>query len=219
MTSNTRLFVVTALMLLTSAFLLRTMRAESVPTREPLALCPIVIGPWQGAITQPFDEQTLKVLGVDEYINRLYAMPDGGLVSLYVGYYGSQRQGDTMHSPLNCLPGAGWTPVSFTRIPISVARNDQAAAPEERITVNRYLIEKGLDRQVVVYWYQGHGRVVASEYAAKVHMVLDAIRTNRTDGALVRIVAPVTTTEAEAEQRAVDFARVLYPLLGRHLPS
>jgi EpsI family protein len=200
---------------------MRTMRAEAIPTREPLAMCPVTIGSWQGANAQPFDAETLKVLGVDEYLSRFYTLGNRGLVGLYVGYYGSQRQGDTMHSPLNCLPGAGWTPVTFARIPISVAQNGAAApgSPEERIVVNRYLIEKGLDRQVVVYWYQGHGRVVASEYAAKVYMVLDAIRTNRTDGALVRIMAPVTTTEDEAEQRAVDFARQLYPLLGRHLPS
>jgi EpsI family protein len=87
------------------------------------------------------------------------------------------------------------------------------------ITINRYLVQKGLDRQVVLYWYQSHGRVVASEYWGKIYLVLDAIRTNRTDGALVRLVSPVITTEAEAEARAIEFAQAVYPLLGRYLPS
>jgi EpsI family protein len=137
-------------------------------------------------------------------------------IGLYVGYYGSQRQGDTMHSPLNCLPGAGWSPVSFRRMSISVPSSAEASRD---ITVNRYVIEKGLDRQLVLYWYQGHGRVVASEYLGKIYMVLDAIRTNRTDGAMVRIIAPIVTDEAHAEAQAVGFAQVLFPLLGRYLPD
>ena len=94
-----------------------------------------------------------------------------------------------------------------------------ARAGHDEIQVNRYVIEKGLDRQLVLYWYQSHGRVVASEYWGKVYLVLDAIRQNRTDGALVRIIAPIRTTEEAAEHDAVEFARGLYPLLGRYLPS
>jgi EpsI family protein len=222
-----RLLVVAALVGLAGLYLERASGAEPTPTREPLAGCPMTISDWSGVQAADLDDRTLGVLGVDEYVNRVYREAGSQRpVVLYVGYYASQREGDTMHSPLNCLPGAGWSPVNFRRLAIDVSpkpalesgRPVEASAVQS-ITVNRYVIEKGLDRQLVLYWYQGHGRVVASEYWGKIYMVLDAIRTNRTDGALVRIVAPIGASEAEAEQRAVAFAQQLYPLLGRYLPS
>ena len=218
MNRTVRLLIVSVLLAGTAGYLASATRAEPVPVRETLESCPVNIAEWRGRPGAPFDQRTLEVLGVDEYLNRVYTA-DGAPVGLYVGYYGSQRQGDTMHSPLNCLPGAGWTPVSFARMPLAVPSTSGTAPADVSIEVNRYVVEKGLDRQVVLYWYQSHGRVVASEYWGKIYLVLDAIRTNRTDGALVRIVAPVITTEEEAEARATRFARELYPLLGRYLPS
>lgn len=213
-----RLVIVSLLLLLTSGYLSRTMRAEPAVRRDALSRCPLTVGRWDGQEASGLDGETLALLGVDDYINRLYLGADRRPLSLYIGYYGSQREGDTMHSPLNCLPGAGWSPVSIGRINVPVASADGDAAARA-ITVNRYVIEKGLDRQLVLYWYQSHGRVVASEYWGKIYLVLDAIRTNRTDGALVRIIAPITTTEGDAEHQAVGFAQALYPLLGRYLPS
>lgn len=216
MNTPARLFLVAAVMTLTAGYLVSATRVEPVPVRESLTSCPMELSDWSGERAPDFDGATLALLGVDEYINRVYLDPQRRPIGLYVGYYNSQRQGDTMHSPLNCLPGAGWSPVSFSRLPIRMG--DAAQSPSD-ITVNRYVIEKGLERQLVLYWYQSHGRVVASEYWGKVYLVLDAIRTNRTDGALVRIIAPIVTTETDAEDQAVGFARVLYPLLGRYLPS
>jgi EpsI family protein len=88
------------------------------------------------------------------------------------------------------------------------------------IEINRVVIQKGFERQLVLYWYQGHGRVIASEYSGKIFMVLDAIRTNRTDAALVRVVAPVAAGQSEevAEQRAVQFVQTLFPRLADYLP-
>jgi len=215
MNTSTRLGVLSLLMLATAGFLAATMRAEPVAIREPLTTCPLELSDWKGERAPDFDERTLAILGVDEYINRVYLDSRKRPVGLYVGYYGSQRTGDTMHSPLNCMPGAGWSPISFNRIPISV----QDSPGHRDITVNRYVIEKGLDRQLVLYWYQSHGRVVASEYWGKFYMVVDAIRTNRTDGAMVRIIVPIVNDESDAERQAIDFAQVLYPLLGRYLPS
>ena len=143
----------------------------------------------------------------------------GPAISLYVGYYGSQRQGDTVHSPLNCLPGAGWVPTAVGRRTLLVADSGHTRS----IEVNRVLIQKGLDRQLVLYWYQGHGRVIASEYWGKAYLVVDAIRMNRTDGALVRVMVPLRDdgkhAEAAADGAAESFARALFPLLGHHLPS
>ena len=106
MTITSRLLVVTASVLLAGAYLAKVSRAEPVPIRESLVACPVEISDWSGRHAPDFDEKTLAVLGVSEYLNRVYQNPRGNPVSLYIGYYGSQRQGDTMHSPLNCLPGA-----------------------------------------------------------------------------------------------------------------
>jgi len=216
MTISSRLLLLSGLMLATTGYLAAVSRAEPVPIRESLTTCPLELSDWRGERAPDFDEATLGVLGVDEYINRVYLDAQRHPIGLYIGYYGSQRQGDTIHSPLNCLPGAGWSPVDFRRLSIPI---DDATAASREITVNRYVIEKGLDRQLVLYWYQGHGRVVASEYMGKIYMILDAIRTNRTDGAMVRVIAPIITTESDAEQQAVRFAQTLYPLLGRFLPD
>jgi len=176
------------------------------------------IGDWRGVQEPPFDANILAVLGVDDYLTRAYFAPDRSGVGLYIGYYGSQRQGDTMHSPLNCMPGAGWEPLSQTMMPLSVAADTSGAA--SHIVINRYVIQKGLDRQLVLYWYQSHGRVVASEYWGKYYLVRDAMRLNRTDGALVRVIAPIVGDEGEsnAEGTAVRFVKAMFPLLGSYLP-
>ncbi len=196
-----------------------TSRAEVVPARESFATFPLQVGPWRGEPAPRFDQQVLTVLGVDEYVSRTYFKPDGLPVGLYIGYYGSQRQGDTMHSPLNCMPGAGWEPVRKDRPMIDVT----TAAGPRAIQVNRLVILKGLEKQVVVYWYQSHDRVVASEYWGKIYTVVDAIRLNRTDAAMIRLISPVVgagpDAEAAAERRVVELTQAVFPLLGRYLPD
>lgn len=218
---SVRLVIAAGVLFLGGAYLQRVNREEIVPRRESLASCPLTIDVWQGRQAAAFDAQILQVLGVDEYLNRVYRAADGTPVGLYIGYYGSQRQGDTIHSPLNCLPGAGWAPVRHDQIGIPVSARVSAESPASvrSIRVNRYIIEKGLDRQLVLYWYQSHGRIVASEYWGKIYMVLDAIRMNRTDGALVRVITPIVTTEEDAERAAVSFVQVLFPHLDRYLPA
>ena len=191
-------------------------RSEERIARLPFAQFPMQIEEWRGAPQPPMEPKVLAVLGVDDYLTRAYYTPDqSGLVGLYLGYYGSQRQGDTMHSPLNCLPGAGWAPLSNTRVSIPVLGDS--------IVVNRYIIQKGLDRQLVLYWYQSHGRVVASEYWSKFYLIRDAVRLNRTDAALVRIIVPIEANregaEANAETQATEFVRSMFPLLSNYLPS
>jgi EpsI family protein len=134
-------------------------------------------------------------------------------VGFYLGYWASQREGDAIHSPMNCLPGAGWAPVENSRMKVTLGGVESE--------VNRVIIEKSGERLLVLYWYQSHGRVVASEYWSKIHMVLDAIKTARTDAALVRIVVPIpdATATADAEREALDFAKALHPMLERHLPA
>ncbi len=219
MTLTMRALVVSACMLATLGYLARASRAEPTPIREPLATLPYSIGDWTGFREEDLDEETLAVLGADDYLLRSYRRHGEPPLGFYVGYYESQRQGDTIHSPMNCLPGSGWVPLSSGRRTIEVPDGSGTRA----IEVNRVVIQKGLDRQLVLYWYQGHGRVVASEYWGKIYTVLDAIRVNRTDAALVRIIVPIVSGGAEAVRRAEGeadaFARAVFPMLSRHLPS
>jgi EpsI family protein len=216
---SARSLILAVLFVATSLFLARASRAEPTPIRQSLAELPIVIGEWQGRLRPDFPKTILDILGVDDYTTRSY-VGRGRSLGLYIGYHSTQRHGDTIHSPLNCLPGAGWTPVAQGRATLTVS---DASGARREIEVNRVVIERGLDRQLVLYWYQSHGRVVASEYWGKIYTVVDAIRLNRTDAALVRVIAPVTSREArdleEADAAARAFVEELFPQLGRHLPS
>jgi exosortase D (VPLPA-CTERM-specific) len=207
-----RMITVTTCLVVGTVFLGVATKTEAVPVREPLSSLPTRIGSWKGQPTLQFSSKILSKLGVDEYVSRFYLRPNRRQVHLYVGYYQSQRQGSTVHSPKNCLPGGGWVPVDSGHITIP-------GEADGTIEVNRYLLQKGTQKQVVLYWYQSRGRVIASEYWAKIYLVVDAIRLNRTDGALVRVISPVADSEMMAEQQAIDFVKELYPLLGRHLPA
>ncbi len=188
----------------------RARTAEPAMARDRLASLPFDLDGWHGREAPPLADDVLGQLGVDDYINRQYGRAGDPPVGVYVGYYASQRQGDTIHSPQNCLPGAGWKPVE--------SGEAQVAAGGRDLTVNRFVIQKGLDRQVVYYWYQGRGRVIASEYANKAFLMLDAARLNRTSGGLVRLITPVATSADAATRRLSAFVAAIYPRLDRYLP-
>ena len=214
-----RMLILSATLLLGVAVVASASRTEVIPPRTPLAEFPMTIGQWRGRDEPPFEPRILEILGVDEYVNRSYRGPTQAL-GLYIGFYGSQRQGDTIHSPMNCLPGAGWEPVVREYIQVPVV---SGLGTGQTISINRYVIEKGLSRSVVLYWYHSHGRVIANEYESKIAMVVDAVRLNRTDAALVRVVSPILGPGAEAEEAAsklaVDFVKSTFPLLEKYLPS
>jgi len=155
------------------------------------------------------------VLGHGDFLLRDYRNQEqpGPAANLFIAYFPSQRTGDTLHSPQNCLPGAGWTPIEFSRITLAIPGYKPLAA-------NRYVIAKGDSRQFVLYWYWAHDRGVASEYWAKYYLVADSIRMHRSDGALVRIttvIAPGETADA-AQQRLLPFTREIVPLLANYIP-
>jgi len=214
-----RLLVVTACLLGAMGYLARVSRAEVVPPREGLDRLSMQIGGWTGQREPDPTPEVLRVLSVDDFIVRTYYSKNEAPIGLYVGYHSSQRQGTAIHSPLNCLPGAGWQPleVGRTTIPVQGIPGSAGATP---IEVNRVIIGKGLERHLVLYWYQSHRRIVASEYWGKVYSVLDAVRYNRTDAALVRVILPIPNgmNASLVEERGKTFVQTLFPLLGRHLP-
>jgi EpsI family protein len=213
-----RAVLLTVCMVATSVYLGYAAKAEPTPIRQPLSQLPLVVGEWKGRLEADFSKEILDVLRVDDYTTRTYASPRRGHVGFYVGYHATQRQGSSIHSPLNCLPGSGWIPVALSRIPLQVPY--APGGSPRTVEVNRVVIERGVDRQLVLYWYESHGRVVASEYWGKIYSVVDAIRLNRTDAAMVRVIAPIEAGRVEqAERAAADFVREVFPLLRDYLPS
>jgi EpsI family protein len=211
MNSGARFWFMIAVLTVTAGGLHRLSHGEAVLLAKPLSIFPRQLQGWQG-IDLPLEPRIVQVLGVSNYLNRAYQSPGNVPVFLYVGYYKSQRTGVSIHSPKNCLPGAGWEPVTSGQVTLTL-RNG------ERATVNEYIVQNGLRRRFVLYWYQSHGRIIASEYRGKVYMVLDALRLNRTDSALVRISAPIVMHEQSSRDQVLAFAQEFLERSGDMLPK
>lgn len=203
---------ITAGLLLGAHVLLNTVRqGETTVPHQPLNQLSYSLANWTGE-ERPLQDRLVQLVSVSDYTNRVYIDRADAPVQLYIGYYASQRAGDTIHSPKNCLPGAGWDPIHSEYLAISVGKGRQ-------VVVNEYVIQQDLNKQMVFYWYQSRGRVIASEYWDKLWMVADALSRNRTDGALVRLVTPVTDGEANARARLVKFTQLLFPHLENLIPN
>jgi EpsI family protein len=205
-----------ALLLFASAgaYLTTHGRNEVFPPHLPLQSFPAQLGPWNGT-DGAIDQETLDVLGPGEFLSRYYS-PSAGLgraVDLFIAYFPSQRAGDTIHSPMHCLPGSGWLPTDRSQVALSLPGHEPFPA-------NRVVISKGESQQVVLYWYWAHDKGVASEYWARYYLIKDSIQLHRSDGALVRIVSdiyPGETADA-AYQRILPFAREIVPRLDDYIP-
>jgi EpsI family protein len=213
--NSTLRFALAALLIASAAIFLQAhTRGEVFPPRQPLQSFPQQLGSWSGTDV-PIDKSVLDILGAGDFLLRVYENSEKPqpYMDLYMAYFRSQRSGDTIHSPKNCLPGAGWSPVESSRIMLTLPGH----AP---FPVNRYIISKGGARELVFYWYWAHDRGVASEYWAKYYLVADSIRMNRSDGALVRIITPMTPDETidAAQQRLLPFASSVLPQLDTYIP-
>ena len=185
---------------------------EAHVERKELKDFPQTVGGWQKTGTdQILDEPTLKVLRASDYLLRDFRKPDGQVANLYVGYYATQRTGATYHSPLNCLPGSGWI--------LSQPGKATIVLPDgSSFVANKYLIQNGDFKSLMVYWYQGRGRSVASEYWGKIYTVFDSVRLRRSDGAMVRVTVPIRDSEATAQQAAIEFASAASTVLPQYVP-
>ena len=214
MRSYLRFGLAVVLLAATALFLHARGRYEVFPSRLSLNSFPRQLGDWVGSdVTIPQD--ALAVLGKGEFLLRTYHNDSlrTPYVDLFVAYFPSQRTGDTIHSPKNCLPGAGWSPVESSRISLSLPGHGPFPA-------NRYVIAKGTDRSLVLYWYWAHNRGVASEYWAKFYLVADSVRMSRSDGALVRVTTPLRSGESPeaAQERLLSFAGEFSPMLNSYIP-
>ena len=187
---------------------------EAVPLRQPLTeVVPQVLDGFLTSEDQEVSRAEARTAGFSDYLMRIYTGPGGSAdwASLYVGYYESQTQGQTIHSPKNCLPGSGWEPLTSE---VSEVR----ALDGNTYRVNRYILQRDDEQAVVLYWYQGRGRIAHNEYRVKWDLLRDAALRRRSDEALVRVVVPVTTTEEDAFQRALGVAQQAIPAVGKALP-
>lgn len=208
-----RFLLVALLLAAAKLFLHFRDEAERLPPREGLTSFPLRVKEWVGTDSD-IDPQVREILGRGDFLSRIYrSAPHTPYIDLFLAYFPTQRTGSTIHSPQHCLPGAGWLPLEHSLVELT--RPDG-----QTIRVNRYLIARGLERQLALYWYQAHGRVVASEYLAKFYLVSDAIRMNRSDGALVRVIIPLAKDESveEGQRTLVEFTEELTPLLDRYIP-
>jgi EpsI family protein len=187
--------------------------AERIGDVRPLSELPKSVGAWLAVRDDAIEAEIQNVLRADDTLLRTYAGPDKAYANLFIAFFKSQRLGSAPHSPKNCLPGSGWVP----------SRSDTVAIPipgrAEGIEVNRYVISKGESKSLVLYWYQSHNRVIASEYSAKIHLVLDSLRYRRSDTSIVRVVVPIVDSEASAEQQAVSFVQAAFGPISKVLPG
>ena len=161
--------------------LLRSHAQQAQPLAHPLAsVLPSVAG--YETVDQQLGEEERRVAGMTNYVARAFVRDSAVAFTTLVSYYDRQTQGKTIHSPRNCLPGAGWEIVDG---------GTRSVAAGGTQTINRYLLRNGNASAVAYYWYQGRGRIAANEYAVKWHLLRDAALFGRTEEALVRVVVPV----------------------------
>jgi len=215
MTARVRNWLPAGILMLGLLLVKQGSRQQRMPLRAPLdrAVPAVIDGLPSRDYEIPADEQA--VAGMSAYIMRAYAVDPAAeatpAFSLYVSYYDSQTQGRTIHSPKNCLPGAGWEALAST--------SEVIHAGGERITVNRYLVQRGEDQALILYWYQGRGRVAASEYGVKWDLLRDAALRGRTEEALVRVMVPIDAGEADALERATRVSASVIPAVFLAMPE
>ncbi|MDA3789503.1 MAG: EpsI family protein [Desulfobacula sp.] len=209
MTYNKTITIITIL-LITAAVTGLASHSERIKPNKPFSEFPLEIGQWKGQKDE-LDQKVYNILGVEDYILANYRKTSREMVNLYVGFYQSQKEGDIIHSPKNCMPGAGWK--------ITETSRETFKSNDTNIKVIKLLLQKGAEKQVVLYWFQSRGRIIASEYMQKIWLVIDSVIKQRTDGSFVRLISPVTTDEETTVKVLKEFAKNIYPVLNEHIPS
>jgi len=195
-----------------------TFYSTSTPERElnikPLSTFPAEVEGWKQIAEYPTEEEVQRVLRASDTLNRSYAHSGNReSANLFIAFFRSQKTGAAPHSPKNCLPGSGWAPSASGMLTVD------APGWDEPISVNRYIVSRGDQHSLVLYWYQTAHRVIASEYLAKIWLVLDSVRYRRSDTSLVRVVVPFDRDHPEqSEATATSFVRTFFPAIREALP-
>ncbi len=209
---STAVRVVILVLLIQAAAFYGFSRTEYIPASAPFVTFPAALGPYRMISEENIEQEIRDVLKADDLLSREYAGPEGVPVSLFIAAFKTQRSGKSPHSPKNCLPGSGWSQIVNEQMTIDLP----GLGPR---TVNHYVVAKGPDRSSVIYWYQSRDRIVGTEYSAKLYSILDSMRYNRSDTAIVRVVVPVIGgDQAGADRRATEFIQAAFPAVRAALP-
>jgi EpsI family protein len=185
------------------------------PVKKALSSFPQQIGNWKCVKQEYFSAPVVDMLGVDDYISYAYASKDGQRVNLYVSYFGSVGVTGGYHSPQNCLPGGGWNIVSVESVEL---KSKQDSGEGGRI--RKIIIQKGSERQVVLYWFYNRGRIISSEYWEKIYLVLDAVFKGRRDGSFIRIMAYTKKDDTGGSiDSIINFADDVSVILDEFVPG
>jgi EpsI family protein len=189
-------------------------REEALPPRQSFLEFPMHLAEWHGE-PMAMERQYVDVLRFDDYLLANY-QGAGGPINVYAAYYRSQKSGQATHSPKTCIPGGGWEIASFDEVAVPAGQG-----AESGFLANRVVIQKGDQKQVVLYWFKQRNRLVTSEYLVKFFLLWDSLTIKRSDGALIRLVAAVQPgeTEGAADQRVMQMAAVVHPLLPAYVPD
>ncbi|MEO0864427.1 MAG: exosortase C-terminal domain/associated protein EpsI, partial [Pseudomonadota bacterium] len=197
------------------AWIVRPETQAPVLDRQPFASFPQQVGTWSGSRTS-LDPQVERVLGATDYLNATFQSTQAAApVNMFVAFYDTQSDGEGIHSPEVCLPVGGWE--IFTLEPHSI---DMTRTGYGVFDVNRAVIQKGLSKQLVYYWFEQRGKRMTNDYLAKASVLVDGLTMGRTDGALVRYVTEIRDdeTEAAADARLQRFISESLPRLPRFVP-
>ncbi|WP_022668878.1 exosortase C-terminal domain/associated protein EpsI [Desulfospira joergensenii] len=203
--------IIVSILLATAGSTALISRSERVLPNRPFSEFPLEVDRWKGR-KGALDPAVYNILGVEDYILADYRNEAGEMVNLYVGFYQSQKEGDIIHSPKNCMPGAGWNIIDTSIESVQIDHG-------KSVKVIRLLLEKGTEKQLVLYWFQSRGRIISSEYAQKIWLVVDSITRQRTDGSFVRLISTVKGNEKRTLNRLKDFANIIFPILNEYIPS
>jgi EpsI family protein len=208
---NKVLWAATILVLLQAGLYYSASSGDSLPLPVPLAGFPQVLGAFHGTKDGAVEPETVAILRADDLLVRWYSS-DLGSASLFMAYFNTQRSGQSPHSPKNCLPGEGFQPSENGTVDVQ--------AGGETLRINRYLVSRGDETTLVMYWYQSSKRVIADEFAAKFYLVADSIATHRSNTSLVRVMVPVVPGHTDAADRtAIAFVKELYPAIRDFMPK
>lgn len=210
--SYMRTIIIVAILVLTALLTFVFSQSERTRLNKSFDLFPLEIGEWKG-VKDTLDQKVYNILGVEDYILGNYQNRQGNRINLYVGFYQSQKEGDLIHSPKNCMPGAGWNIIRTDQEPLVFQKGEIPSS------VIRLLLQKGGEKQIVLYWFHSRGRIIGSEYMQKIWLVIDSMTKRRTDGAFVRLISPIIKSEETTDKLLTEFAREIKPILDEYIPS
>jgi EpsI family protein len=203
-----------ALLVQGGVFYALAMRSEKTPPITPLSTFPVSLPGYRMVRDIPTPQEILDILKADDTLTREYVGESRTSLIFYVAFFNSQRYGQAPHSPKNCLPGEGWEPVDSSTIEVPVP------GWPTPIVINHFVVQHGDDKEVTLYWYQSHNRIIAHEFAAKFWLVADSIRYNRSDSSLVRVIVPVRGNDVDGATRiGENFIQAMFPALLKQLPQ